>query len=270
MKKTIFLILCFIASALLFGANYVLSDNAGILRNEEKTALEMRLNEVSGKTGLSLGIVTDTSNDGMGDQKYADDFSDNNLEGEDSVLLFLNMGERSVYISTAGYGMYAVDDRGEEVVFDAMMNYLSSSDWYGAFDTFALSVKELALDSTFSDYSETTYDYRSGNFEEKEEEKAFDWALVVFVALAVGIPAGFITTAILKGKMKSEGLVGNAEDYVVPQTFVLDKSRDIYLYSTLTKVPRPKNDSPGRGGIHSSSGHMSSAGRIHGGGGRKF
>ena len=92
----------------------------------------------------------------------------------------------------------------------------------------------------------------------------------MFSFLLPSIPAGFITVYILKKKLKSEGLVGNAEDYVVASSFVLENSRDIYLYSTLSKVPRPQNNGGGSSGARSSVGHISSSGRVHGGGGRRF
>ena len=167
--------------------------------------------------------------------------------------------------------MYAVDDSGEEIVFDAMMPSLQRGEWAEAFSVFAISVSELSKEYTHSAYENTTYDINTGNFiEEKSNEKHFDWALVVFSFLLPSIPAGFITVYILKKKLKSEGLVGNAEDYVVASYFVLENSRDIYLYSTLSKVPRPQNNGGGSSISRSSGGHISSSGRVHGGGGRRF
>ena len=167
--------------------------------------------------------------------------------------------------------MYAVDDSGEEVVFDAMMPHLQRGEWAEAFSVFASSVLELSKDYPYSAYENTTYDINTGRFEEgKSKEKRFDWALVVISFLLPAVPAGFITVSVLKKKLKSEGLVGNAEDYVVPSSFALENSRDIYLYSTLSKVPRPQNNGGSSSQPRSSGGHVSSSGRVHGGGGRRF
>ena len=166
--------------------------------------------------------------------------------------------------------MYAVDDSGEEIVFDAMMPNLERGEWAEAFSVFALSVLELARDYTYSDYGNTVYDMDTGRFMEVErkEEKTFDWALVVISFLVPGIAAGIITICVMKSKLKSERMVDNAEDYVVPSSFVLNVSKDIFLYSTVSKVKKPQNNSGSSS--RSSSGHFSSSGRMHGGGGRRF
>lgn len=270
MKRILILFILFI-SIISLPAVTILEDRIGLLSESEKAYVNEKLEKASNESGLSLGILIADSTGGKSDAAFADDYYDGVIDSDHGVLLFLNYGERSVYISTTGYGMYAVDDRGEDVVFDAMMPYLQRGEWAESFSVFALSVLELAKDSLFSEYEKTSYDIKSGEFvEEKREEKGFDWAIVVMFFLLLGIPAGFITTAILKKKLKSEGLIGNAEDYVVPSSFVLENSRDIYLYSTLSKVPRPQNNGGSSSRSHSSSGHISSGGRVHGGGGRKF
>lgn len=270
MKKiVIMMLLAFFVFSL--SALTVVEDRIGLLSEGEKEYVRTSLDKASTESGLSLGVLITNGTDGKSDAAFADDFYDSVILDEDGVLLFLNYGERSVYISTTGYGMYAVDDSGEEIVFDAMMPSLQRGEWAEAFSVFAISVSELSKEYTHSAYENTTYDINTGNFiEEKSNEKHFDWALVVFSFLLPSIPAGFITVYILKKKLKSEGLVGNAEDYVVASSFVLENSRDIYLYSTLSKVPRPQNNGGGSSISRSSGGHISSSGSVHGGGGRRF
>lgn len=99
----------------------VVEDRIGLLSEGEKEYVRTSLDKTSTESGLSLGVLITNGTDGKSDAAFADDFYYSVILDEDGVLLFLNYGERSVYISTTGYGMYAVDDSGEEIVFDAMM-----------------------------------------------------------------------------------------------------------------------------------------------------
>ena len=269
MKKIVFTLLVLFSFFPLFSKTLLL-DNVGLLTEDEKEQVIATMDEVSKDSGISLGILITNGTEGKREADFADDFYDRYIDEDDGVLLVLDYEGRSVYISTCGYGMYVVDDSGEEVVFDSIMNNLSKGEWKDAFVRFALSVSELSRDYSYTQYSDTTYDLNTGSFVENKG-KTFDWALVVFSFLITAIPGGFITIGVMKRKMKSEGLVGNVDDYVVPSSFVLDHRRDIYLYSTISKVPRAQNNNRSSGpGGRSSIGHISSSGRIHGGGGRKF
>lgn len=248
-------------------AKVALEDRAGVLNEKEKDDLIYRMESASSETGISLGILTDNGTGNKSEEAFTDDWYDSVIDEDDGVALFLDYSGRSAYISTCGYGMYVVDDYGEDIVFDNIIDYLKNDEWYRAFKTFVIMVSELAEDAPRSDYENTVYDIRTGNFEVVEEDKGFNVVMVIVGFLAVGLIGSLIYVAVLKAKLKSEGLVDNADAYVVPDSFGLDSSHDIYLYSTVTKRIKPQSSSSsGR----SSSGHRSSSGRVHGGGGRKF
>ena len=61
--------------------------------------------------------------------------------------------------------------------------------------------------------------------------------------------------------MKTAVKEDNAANYMKPNSMNLDFSRDIFLYSTVTKTEKPKSDS---------GSHTSSSGRSHGGRGGSF
>ena len=269
MKRISVFLLLVILSLSVLSASAFLDDRAGLLTDEERAEVEEKLSSSSLSSGLSMVIVTDISTYGKSEMAYADDYYDQYVGDVDGVLLFLDVGGRSVYISTVGYGRYAVDDSGEEIVFDAMMPSLQKGDWFEAFMIFSSVVEELTKEYTYSSYEEVDYDINTGRFSPRKEEKGFDWAIVVFSFLILGVPGGFIVSAILKKQLKSEKLMSDAEDYVKPSSFALDYSNDIFLYSTISKVPRPQNNG-GSGPSRSSHGHISSSGVVHGGGGRKF
>ena len=143
MKRISVFLLLVILSLSVLSASAFLDDRAGLLTDEERAEVEEKLSSSSLSSGLSMVIVTDISTYGKSEMAYADDYYDQYVGDVDGVLLFLDVGGRSVYISTVGYGMYAVDDSGEEIVFDAMMPSLQSGDWFEAFMTFSSVVEEL-------------------------------------------------------------------------------------------------------------------------------
>lgn len=69
-----------------------------------------------------------------------------------------------------------------------------------------------------------------------------DIVIAVCISVVIGIIIGFIGSGIMKSKLKSVSYQSGAADYVVPDSFKLNDSRDIYLYSTVTKTERATND----------------------------
>ena len=65
-----------------------------------------------------------------------------------------------------------------------------------------------------------------------------DIIIAVCISVVVGIIIGFIGSGIMKSKLTSVRYQSGAADYVVPDSFKLNDSRDVYLYSTVTKTER--------------------------------
>lgn len=82
----------------------------------------------------------------------------------------------------------------------------------------------------------------------------------------MGIIIGFIGSGIMKSKLKSVNYKSGATDYIVPESFKLDNSRDVYLYNTITRTERESESSSSSDG----GSHTSSSGSSHGGGSGKF
>ena len=65
-----------------------------------------------------------------------------------------------------------------------------------------------------------------------------DIIIAVCISVVVGIIIGFIGSGIMKSKLTSVRYQSGAADYIVPDSFKLNDSRDVYLYSTVTKTER--------------------------------
>lgn len=270
MKRIIILLLVCLTAFSLSAVDYVI-DDALLLSESEKSSLETLLSSISEETGISTVVATALSNGGLGDTEYADRIIERSEYGEDGVVFFLNMGSRTYYISTQGYAMYVLDDRA--LANDsAYYNYLRNGEYYKAFTNWAKSVETYAGYSSRSDYAQTTLS-SDGYWVTQTEtvEKKFDWGIPLFFSLAIGAFISFFVISSQKKKLKNTGLVNNADDYVVPDSFALTVQKDIFLYSNIVRIPRSRpSDNNRGGGMRHTTTHISSSGRSHGGRGGSF
>lgn len=99
---------------------------------------------------------------------------------------------------------------------------------------------------TLSDNYNTAAINETGDTEDDDSDKApvatRDIIIAVCISVVVGIIIGFIGSGIMKSKLTSVRYQSGAADYVVPDSFKLNDSRDIYLYSTVTKTERSTDD----------------------------
>ena len=97
-----------------------------------------------------------------------------------------------------------------------------------------------------SDNYDTAAINETGETEDDDSDEApvstRDIVIAVCISVVIGIIIGFIGSGIMKSKLKSVSYQSGAADYVVPDSFKLNDSRDVYLYSTVTKTERATND----------------------------
>ena len=84
-----------------------------------------------------------------------------------------------------------------------------------------------------SAYSDTYY----------ESEASLSISSCILIAVVVGLIAAIITVLVLRSQLKSVKRAKSAFQYVNYGSFLLTEKRDIYLYSTVSKNPKPKNNS---------------------------
>ena len=177
-------------------------------------------------------------------QQYADDFFDYNGYGageERSGILFLVAVEpdnREYHFSTCGTGEDIITGRRFDRYESAVLPYLKGGDYYGAFEE-SLRLREFLSDP----YPEDDID-SPGSIKSPEEKKSDIIKTEIFAFIAA-VVIGFIVTGIEKSKLKAPTLQKTAGDYVVKDSFELKESRDMFMYSTVTKTAKPKNTSSG-------------------------
>lgn len=79
----------------------------------------------------------------------------------------------------------------------------------------------------------------TGETEGDDSDKAPVATRDIIIAVCISVVVGIIIgSGIMKSKLTSVRYQSGAADYMVPDSFKLNDSRDVYLYSTVTKTER--------------------------------
>ena len=209
-------------------------DNAELLSADERELLTSKLDEISTRQKVDVTVATTDTLDGLTVSDYAERFYESHNYGygpdKDGTILLISMEDHDWYMATYGYAITAFTDAGIQYIGEEMTGDLSDGDFVAAFDTFA-----------------------------------DEW---IPISLVAGIVLSLIVVGTMKSKLKTVRFQAAANNYVKAGSMNLTESRDIFLYNTMTKTKKEKNDSHSGGG--GSSTHTTSSGSTAGGGGGKF
>ena len=206
-------------------------------------------------------------------EKFADDFFDNGGYGMGAdfsgMLYLIDLNNRVQYVSTGGVMIDYISDYREEMIFDAAEPYLLRSDWGGA--ALAAVNRTAGLMDEGRERGMFRYDRDTG----RRISGIYNPLELHEVLLALG--GGVLAAAIMVGTVSAAyGLKGGTYKYdlAANASCTLTQDDEQYLRETVTRMARPSSTGSGRGGSGGRSGgsgvHRSSAGRSHGGGGRRF
>lgn len=250
------LLLCLSAALPVFAESAAprLVDGADYLTDAEEAAILSKLDDISARQGMDVVIVTAPTLDGKDITPYADDFYDENGYCPDGILLLIADLEREWAISTAGYGITAFTDAGQEYLTEQFLGDLSDGQYAAAFDTYA------ALCDGFITQAKAGSPYDVDTL----PKEPFSVGGSLAISLIIGFVAALIATGIMKGKLKSVHAQVAASQYVKPGSLKVTESRELFLYRQMQVHKREKEEEGG------SSTHKSSSGRTHGGSSGKF
>lgn len=246
MKRKLFsLILCLLILGSLVlpasAASSLVLDYAGLMTNIETQALEERSQQLRNSYGLDVVILTAPNLYGKSAQAFADDFYDNNGYSKDGVLFLIDKGSRQWYISTSGTAIELLSDRDLLQIEDSVIPYFSEGRYYDGFCRFQDMLPRLLHNN----------DGRSGGVN-------------LFLSLILGAAIAGIAIMVMRSTMNTKRPQRSAGTYETDGSYHLRGHQDLFLYSNVSKRPRPQNNPSG------SSTHRSSSGRSHGGRGGRF
>ena len=237
-------------------------DNADLLTQTEENELSEKLQDISDELQFDVVVVTTNSTGSKTATEYADDYFDYNGYGRgsnnDGALFLVDMGDRKWAISTSGYGIEAIVDSALDDMEEEIVPYLKSGDYDGAFNEFA--------DLTYDIVNDAKNGKSYSNSTTSTTKNHKNIGTILIVAFSIGAGISLIIILVYRSKLKPVKCQKEAKEYIVPGSFNLRRSDDVFLYFNITKVPIPKNnDSDDSGSFHSSS-----SGSSHGGSSGSF
>ncbi len=216
-------------------------DMAGLLTDAEVSKLDSKIAQLVEKYNFDLAIVTVNAFSGSSIIDWADSvYAESGYgrgEEKDGLMLSISMAERDWAITEYGYGAYAFNAYGREVIADKIVPHLSDGDYYKAFARFLDLADEFLQEAGQGQPYSESHRYRRANV-----------ALTIGISLAVSLIGAFCLVYSWLRSMNTRRQNSHASSYVVADSFQLHDSRDIFLYHTVTRVRRPKPSNSGGGG----------------------
>jgi len=259
MKKIVSCILLFILSLSLLLPVYAafenpsITDGAGYLMQSELTELSKELDNIRNTYDFEVAIYTESDMTSATAEASADDIYDYNGygagENDDGIMLYICSDTREYHFTTHGKGLEFFNSNGLAYLESQVLPHLSEDNYYEAFEAYIDTAAEL-LEMA-----------KNG---EPYNKKNLSITHILFVVLACLIIPLLIAYLKTKGKLKKmKTAVANdcAENYMKPGSMNITFSRDLFLYSHVTRTEKAKSDSDT---------HTSSSGRTHGGRGGSF
>lgn len=257
MKKTVtLLVICLMLASLILPCsasefeNYPITDAAELLTYDEFEELSEKAEKIREKYNFDVAIITEYEMETGTAEATADDYYDEfgfgAGENDDGILFYISMDPRKYHFSTHADGLRVFNDNGIDHLKENVEPYLRDDDYYGAMNEYLKICDEfLEMAANGKPYGED------------------DDSIIIIIALAlIPLLIAWVMMKVKLGKMKTAVKNDYAANYVKQGSKRLEFSRDIFLYSQITRTEKPKNTS--------SSSHTSSSGRTHGGGGGSF
>jgi len=252
------ILLLFITMTLLLPAyaafdNPSIVDEAGYLMQSELASLSKELDKVREKYNFEVAIYTESDMTSDTAEASADDIYDYQGygagENDDGIMLYICSDTREYHFTTHGKGLKYFNANGLAYLESKVVPHLSENDYYEAFEEYIETTDELL---------QMAKDGKPYN--EKQYSMKYLFGVIIVCLIAPLLIAFWMMKRKLK-KMKTAVENDYAANYIKPGSMRIDTSRDLFLYSRITKTEKPKSNS---------GTHTSSSGRTHGGRGGSF
>lgn len=222
-----------------------IQDQADLLTAEEHQALVEIIKNF--EYTFDAVILTVDSLDGKTPEAYAKDFYKEHYFGEDGIIFLISIADSDWRIETFGFGDVAFTDYGLDYMEDSILSDLSEGNYYASFSKFLNLVDDFVSEAKEGAPIDTN-------------NIVFNKNKAMLIATAVAAVIAIIVIAIMASQMNTKKPQDLAHQYVNRENVMLTERKDVFLYRTVTKSPKPKSSSSSGGG----------GGRRGGGRGGKF
>jgi len=262
-------------------------DLAQLLSSDEISKLEKYCISYGEDAGLDIMILTHNDPTAIYGEDYIEDFEDQ-LPVGDRVYLLIDMYNREVFIEGYGKAETYIHSKRIDKILDEITPFLTEGDYYNACLIYIKSSAGFMKDDSDLNYDHNynqtpqSSDPNAPNYDEtwpdeySEQAKEDSILKNIWFQLAVSLVIGGVVVAIMAYSSGGTMTAGSS-NYFDHSSPGLIGRRDHYLRTTVTKVRKPKDDTPhnnshAKGGFNSSGfrGGVSSGGRSHSTGSRKF
>ena len=225
------------------GKNYV-NDQDNILSEPVEVKLEEEIAKLSQLYDCDIAIVTFKDFNDNNFMEFVNDYYYQQGFSSDGIIYAVSSNYGYVQVNTHGKIQHSVNNYGTDYMIEKISPILSD----GNYDKSALKFIEIADQFLLEAQSGVPYDY--DNTIITLNQKLFYLLVCVVISLII---AGAIIYS-MKQSMNTAKAVDTAHDFVDKNNIITNNNSDIFLYSTLTRVPIPKKTSSGGGGGGGSSG----------------
>lgn len=207
-------------------------DGDNLLSDYEKSTLLTRLGSLSEMYGCDLIIATVPTLSGYDVEEFSDKlYADMNYgmgEYKDGFMLLICLEYRDWALTSYGNAGDKFTYSDITYVRENIMPHLSDDEFYEAFEAFADSC-EYVLENNGNSAATVSFN-----------------PLWIIIAIAIGIIIAFITVFIMKSQLKSVRSQPAANNYLKSGSLNITHSRDIFLYSTISRRAKPQQTSAGK------------------------
>jgi len=259
MKKITSIIIAVIILVLSFSvcasaAKGYVFDYTGTMTEQQKTSIESTCKDIYNKYRLDVIFVIANGTGGKSLERFTTDLYDDYCDGDDGVVFVFNTAPVDDYEDNwimLGFGQgknLAGNKNTRSDLIDQMRYYLKSGRYYEA--------------STF--FTAKCLSFAEGGMN-GDPVSAGEVIKYIIIAFMIGLIISGVIMSGMKKKLNTAVKQRAASQYVKKDTAKINVSRDLFLYSTTSRIRKESNSS---GGGHSYSGTSSGGHSYSGGGGR--
>ncbi len=247
--------------------NAQLTDQAGLLAEEEGKGIAQQIKELEKSSGWEVMAVTTEDAEGMGAQEYAETWFDEYTEKEDGIICLIDMDNREIAIRAFGESRYYITDDRADAILDAGYKKITKEDYGGTL--------EAMLSEAYKAYQEENpkdnylYNQDTGEVTDYKKGHRRITRIEALIAAIAAIVAGGVTAGSVIGTYR---LKFGGPQYPIEKNGRIrlkgQKDRLVNQFITHRHIPRESSDGGSQGGR--STIHTGAGGRSSSGGSRKF
>ncbi len=247
--------------------NDAVVDGGDFLTDEEECLLGERLSGLREELGFDIAVFTEMSPEGYEPRTRAESIYDTMHygSGEEKRGIILYFNRERDYFLVKGTTTDEISDTELSILDGEVLEKLSGGLYFDACLVFGETAAEFAsnvVDPLYNgEYSDGYYD--DEYYEDYEDAEMSIFSKIVIFIILIPLIVAFVITLFKQLKMNTARKTDDAHVYAGNDSFGLSVSKDIFLYSTVTKTPKPKPQNSTRPGSGMSRG--GSIGRSSGG-----